>query len=547
MNAAELLVRCLENEGVEYVFGIPGEETIDLNEAIANSDSITFVPTRHEQGAAFMANAYGRVTGRPGVCLGTLGPGSTNLATGVADAFLDLAPMVALTGQAPLAQMHKQSHQYIDVMRMLRPVTKWNARVHDPATVPEEVRKAFAVAAQEKPGATHLELPMDVMRAEAAGTPLRRTPGPRSAPLEEEIARAVDLIRAAEHPVVLAGNGVVRQHAAPALRDLCDSSGLGVINTFMSKGVMEHGSGCSLFTAGLARREYLRGLLGTVDLVVCVGYDLIEWSPQAWNPDGDLDIVCVDTVPAEIDAHYVPRVQLIGDIASSVLRLAALLEPRQVPTATRKYEALLDRALRSGAGEPADPATPQAALLAMREAMDRGDVLISDVGAHKLWVARFWPTYEPNTVLMSNGASSMGFALPAGIAVALEARDHRRVVTLSGDGGFLMNIQELETAKRLGVRLTNIVWTDGAYGVIEVHQRRAFGHVSGTRFGNPDFVALADAFGVAGFRASTAAEVPGALRSGLAHEGTSVVEIAIDARENDRLADDLSELVARGR
>lgn len=546
MNAAELLVRCLENEGVEYVFGVPGEETIELNEALSRSESITFVPTRHEQGAAFMANAYGRITGRPGVCLGTLGPGSTNLATGIADAFLDFAPMVALTGQAPLAQMHKQSHQYIDVMRMLRPVTKWNARVHDPVTVPEEVRKAFALAGQEKPGATHLELPMDVMGEEAVGEPLRPTPGPRSAPVDEEVARAADLIRAAEHPVVLAGNGVVRQRAAPALRELCRSSGLGVINTFMSKGVVEHGSGCSLFTAGLARREYLRGLLGTVDLVVCVGYDLIEWSPGAWNPEGDVDIVCVDTVPAEIDANYVPRVQLIGDIGSSLVRLSAHLEPRSAPTTTRDYEALLDRALRSGVGEPDAPATPQAALLAMREAMDRDDVLVTDVGAHKLWVARFWPAYEPNTVVMSNGAASMGFALPAGIAVALRPPGAGRVVTLSGDGGFLMNVQELETATRLGVRLTNVVWSDGAFGVIEVHQRSRFGHATGTRFANPDFPALANAFGVAGFRAATAAEIPAALASALAHDGVSLVEIAIDARENDRLAADLAELVGGG-
>ena len=283
-SAAELFVRCLENEGVEYVFGIPGEETLDLNEALEHSESIQFLPVRHEQGAAFMADAYGRLTGRAGVCLGTLGPGATNLVTGLADAYLDRAPVVALTGQTGLSEMHKESHQYIDIVRMMKPVTKWNARIHDPEIIPEAVRKAFAVAEREKPGATHLELPDDVMEAEVRGTPVPRRPSPLVEPVAAELHRAAELLQSCERPVVLAGNGVVRQQAAPALRRFCEQTGLNVITTFMGKGVTDADDPHTLFTAGLRAQDYPKGFMGKADLVVCVGYDLVEWSPEYWNP-----------------------------------------------------------------------------------------------------------------------------------------------------------------------------------------------------------------------------------------------------------------------
>ena len=541
--AAELFVECLENEEVEFVFGIPGEETLDLSEALDRSRQITFVPTRHEQGAAFMADAYGRLTGEPGVCLATLGPGATNLATGVGDATLDHAPLVALTGQTGLAGMHKETtHQYIDTVEMLRPMTKWNTRLHHPRMVAEAVRKAFSIAAAEKPGATHLELPADVMEAPVDGRPMPRGPEPLVPADPVGLLRTTELLEAAARPVLLVGNGVVRQGASQALRTLCDQTGLRAITTFMGKGVLDAADPHFLFTAGLRSQDYPQGLLGQADLVVCVGYDMIEWPPSAWNPDGRQRIVCIDTVPPEIDAHFVPEVELTGDLSAILFQLAGLLEGKTVRRLeTRPYR----RAMRSvlDAGTDGDfPIKPQRVLRDLRELLAADDVLISDVGVHKLWVARFWEAREPNTVLISNGFAAMGFGLPAAIAAALAARGRRKVVCISGDGGFLMNVQELETAKRLGLPFVVLVWSDGGYGLIEMHQKRRYGRIAGTRFDNPDLVALARSFGVEGLRATKAGDVKGLLAKALAHPGPSIVDIPIDYGENKKLSVDLWQL-----
>ena len=540
--AAQLFVDCLENEGVEFVFGIPGEETLDVSEALDRSQLITFVPTRHEQGAAFMADAYGRLTGRPGVCLATLGPGATNLATGVGDATLDHAPLVALTGQTGLAGMHKETHQFIDVVDMLRPMPKWNTRIHHPRMVAEAVRKAFNVAAAEKPGATHLELPEDVMETLTAGTPLPRGPQAMVEADPVSLLRAAEVIQGARRPVVLAGNGVVRQDAAPALRALCDQTGLHAVTTFMGKGVLDASDPHFLFTAGLARQDYPQGLLGQADLVVAVGYDMIEWPPSAWNPEGRQRIVCIDTVAPEIDAHFVPEVELIGDLSRILYQLAGLLEGKEVGSVERRpYQRAFRRVLDAGTDDDF-PVKPQRVLRDLREVLAPGDVLVSDVGVHKLWVGRFWEAREPNTVLISNGFAAMGFGLPASIAAALVHRGRSKVVCITGDGGFLMNLQELETARRLGLPFVVLVWTDGGYGLIEMHQRRKFGRIAGTRFDNPDLVALARSFGVEGLRAEKAGDVKPLLARALRHPGPVVVDIPIDYAENDKLAVDLWQL-----
>jgi acetolactate synthase-1/2/3 large subunit len=540
--AAELFVRCLENEGVEYVFGIPGEETLDLNEAIDRSESVSFLPVRHEQGAAFMADAYGRLTGRAGVCLGTLGPGATNLVTGLADAYLDRAPVVALTGQTGLSEMHKESHQYIDIVRMMKPVTKWNARVHDPEIIPEAVRKAFAVAEREKPGATHLELPDDVMEAEADGTPVPRRPSPHVEPVAAELHRAAELLQSCERPVVLAGNGVVRQGAAQALRRFCEQTGLNVITTFMGKGVTDADDPHTLFTAGLRAQDYPKGFMGKADLVVCVGYDLVEWAPVNWNPRRDRKVICIDTVAAEIDEHYVPDVELTGGIGTILTHLGNLVSARPpARLAAPPFRELFQLALAQGSDD-AFPVKPQRVLRDLREIMGPDDVLISDVGAHKLWVSRLWPAHQPNTVLISNGAAAMGFAVPAAVAARLVLPKDRHVVTISGDGGFLMNFQELETARRLGLAIVNLVWTDSAFGVIELHQMRKFGRLAGTKFTNPDLVALAESFGIAGLRVESAGDLVPTLRRAFELDTSCVVEIPIDYRENARFSERIGDL-----
>jgi len=541
--AADMFVGCLENEGVEFVFGIPGEETLELNEALDRSEQITFVPTRHEQGAAFMADAYGRLTGRPGVCLATLGPGATNLATGIADANLDHSPVVAITGQVDLSGMHKETHQFIDTVEMMQPMTKWNARVHDPRMIPEAVRKAFSVASAEKPGATHLELPADVMAAPVpGGRCLQRTGQPVLEPDAGALQRAAALIREARRPVLLVGNGVVRQGASQALRDFCHQTGLHAVTTFMGKGVIDSSDEHFLFTAGLSAQNYPAGFLGRADLVVCVGYDLVEWAPSAWNPDGDTRIICIDTVEAEIDAHYVPEVELIGNLTHTLSQLGSLLwntplAAFEVPPYHRAFEVVLD----TGSDDD-ELVKPQRVLHDLRVAMADDDILVSDVGAHKLWVARFWEAREPNTVLVSNGFAAMGFGLPAAIAATLATRGRRKVAAIVGDGGFLMNVGELETAKRLGHPLVVLVWADQSYGLIEMHQRRRFDKVMGTRFGNPDFVALTHSFGLDGFRVARAGDLASTLREAFACGGPAVVEIPIDYSENEKLGIDLWKL-----
>ena len=542
-SAAELFVDCLENEGVRYVFGIPGEETLDLNEALDHSSSVEFIPVRHEQGAAFMADAYGRLTGHAGVCLGTLGPGATNLVTGMADAFLDRAPLVALTGQTDLSEMHKESHQHIDIVRMLKPVTKWNARIHDAEIIPEAVRKAFAVAEREKPGATHLELPADVMEMpDVGGEPVPHRPAAMVEPVAGELHRAAALLQSAERPVILAGNGVVRQNAAAALRRFCAQTGMRVITTFMGKGVVDSDADHALFTAGLRAQDYPSGFMGQADLVLCVGYDLVEWSPQAWNPRRDRRVICIDTVPAEVDEHYVPEVELIGDLAHILTHLGNLVSDKPPARFSAPEYGRLVREVLAAGSDDGFPIKPQRMLRDLRSLMDPHDLLISDVGAHKLWISRLWPTHEPNTVLISNGAAAMGFAVPAAVAARLVLPRDRRVVTISGDGGFLMNCQELETAKRLGLATVNIVWTDSAYGVIELHQQRRFGHLAGTKFTNPDLVHLAESFGIAGMRVSSADELVPTLRKALDLDVPSVVEIPIDYRENTTFSRNLVEL-----
>jgi acetolactate synthase-1/2/3 large subunit len=525
--ASDVIVECLEAEGVRYVFGIPGEETLDLNEALARS-SITFIPVRHEQGGAYMADMYGRLTGRAGVCLGTLGPGALNLVTAVADAQLDRAPLVALTGQGDLERMHKESHQYVDVVDLMRPITKWNARVSSPAIVPEVVRKAFKVAESEKPGATHLELPEDVMAAEVEGlSPLPRRRPVRPEPSARELLRAADVIRNAINPVVLAGNGVLRTGAAPALREFSRATGIAVAETFMGKGAMDADDPRALGTVGLQSRDYAMAGFEDADVVIAVGYDLVEHAPDHWNPRHDKRIVVVDTEPAEIDAAYVPEVELVGDLYHVLSRLGE--ECRHVPHSggsSRLRDVVLGR-FEAARDDDAFPMQPPRALWEIRQALDRHDILVSDVGLHKLWIGRMFPAHEPNTVLIANGLAGMGFALPCGIAAKL-VHPERRVVTVSGDGGFLMNVQELETAKRLGTGVVNVVWEDRQYGSIVWKQDKRFGEHFGTDFTNPDFVRLAESFGMPAWRCRAVDDLGRQLRHALTLDEPSLIVLPID-------------------
>ncbi len=558
--AASLLVDCLVAEGCEYVFSVPGEETMDILEALGRQDVVRHVTTRHEQGAAFMANVYGRLTGRPAVAMATLGPGATNLVTGIADAFLDHAPMVAITGQAGSDKTHKEAHQFVDIVRMLEPVTKWNQRVEQVGAVPEIVRKAFRVAQLAKPGPTHVELPENLAAAavDDDAHPLEPTKAYFPEPTDEAIAHAARLLVGSSRPLILAGNGVLRRDAAPQLRALAKGLHVPVAVTFMGKGAIDDRSHLSLMAVGLQDRDHVLSGFDRADVVVAVGYDLVEYAPSRWNPDGRKRIIHIDTQPAEVDASYLPEVELIGDIEGTLRRLLAAVLPqgiggRDAEARHESREALVHQDLRNAilaelhAFETDDgwPIRPQKAIADLRRALGPRDIVVSDVGAHKIWVARLYPAYEPKTVIISNGFAAMGIALPGAIAAKLVHPD-RRVVALCGDGGFLMNSQELETARRIGANITVVVWRDDGYGLIDWKQRIEFGRPFGVDFTNPDLVAYARSFGLAAFRPASAADLYPTLMRALEHKGPTVVEVPIDYRENLRLTERLGALSRTG-
>jgi acetolactate synthase-1/2/3 large subunit len=475
-----------------------------------------------------MADMYGRLTHSAGVCLGTLGPGATNLVTGVADALLDRSPMVALTGQADLERMHKESHQYLDIVDMLRPVTKFNTRLNSARVIPEVVRKAFKVAQAQKPGPTHIELPEDVMAAQVDAEPLPvRTGRRRPEPSPEELRSALKVIGEAQRPIVLAGNGVVRTGAAAALRAFAYTTGIGVAETFMGKGALDYEDPRALGTVGLQSRDYALAGFDDADVVVTVGLDLVEHAPSNWNPKRDKRIVCIDTVAPEVDEHFMTEVDLVGDLAFIVTWLAEELSDRTfTPDDSRLNEIVLGR-FEAAKDDDAFPMQPPRALWEIRQALGRRDILISDVGLHKLWIARMFPAHEPETVFIANGLAGMGIALPTGIAAKLVHPD-RHVVTVSGDGGFLMNVQELETAVRLRTPLVNIIWENEQYGSIVWKQDKKFGRHFGTDFANPDFVRLADAFGMPAWRCEAVEDLGRHLRHALSLDLPSLIVVPID-------------------
>ena len=541
MKASDLIVHCLENEGVRYVFGLPGEEILDILDSLLGSP-ITFIPTRHEQGAAFMADAYGRLTGRAGVCLATLGPGATNLATGVADANLDRAPLVAISGQAGRDRVHKESHQHVDIVETLRPLTKWNTHVETAAVIPEVIRKAFKLAEAEKPGACHIEVPEDVAGEAVEGAPLSTERPRRPSPDRLALQTAACLIEAASFPLIFAGNGVIRGGASKELRELARGHGIPVVHTFMAKGSMPYDDDLSLLSAGLQARDYISCGFDKADLIIAVGYDPVEYAPKFWNPDRKKPIIHVDFTPAEVDSFYQPAVEVVADVREALELLNGLVKGEKDPAPFLTLRRFILEQLEEGSTDDSFPLKPQRILRDLRAHMGRDDILISDVGSHKLWIARTYPAYEPNTVLISNGFAAMGFALPAAISAKL-VHPEKKVVAVSGDGGFLMNCQELETARRLGLAVVNVIFRDGGYNLIQWKQQTHLGRESGVTFGNPDFVELARAFGARGFRVESARQLGPILAEAMAHDGPSIVDVPVDYRENAKLTARLGQLV----
>lgn len=543
-DVAHLLVRCLRAEGVEYVFGIPGEENIRFVDAL-NGSGIRYVLVRHEQAASFMAEIYGRLTGRAGVCSATLGPGAINLLLGTADATTNSTPMVALAAQGSLRRTHKESHQVIDLVSMFAPVTRWAARVECPDAVPEMTRKAFKTAESERPGAVFLAVPEDIEAEHPAEplAPLQIDTVHADAPSLTQIARAAEVLTAARHPVVLAGHGATRAGAGEALVRFAERLGIPVATTFHAKGVFPDDHPNALGAVGFMRHDYGNFGFDAADVLVCVGYEVQEFDPAKINPNGDKRIVHVHRFPAEVDTHYPVAVGVEGDPSLALDALAAALPDGLAydPGSSGKIRTLLDDELRYGRENDAFPLVPQRVVADVRTALDRHDIVLADTGAGKMWMARLYPTYEPNTCLVSNGLSTMGFALPGAIAAKL-ARPDRRVLAMMGDGSFLMNSQELETAVREGVPLVVLVLVDQEYGLITWKMELELGRHSHTRFANPDLVAYAESFGARGYAIESADQLLPVLRRALADDAVSVIACPVDYAENLRLTDRLGSL-----
>jgi acetolactate synthase-1/2/3 large subunit len=540
-DGARLFVRCLENEEVEYIFGIPGEENIAVMDALLDSD-IKFILTRHEQGAAFMADVYGRLTGKPGVCLATLGPGATNLITGVADANMDFAPIVAIAGQGATTRLHKESHQVLDLVNMFAPISKYSTQIRAPEVIPEIVRKAFKDAAKEKPGASFIEFPENIgsMPTENV-TPLLRQAPRAPVPPPEKIREAAQLIDRARFPLIMAGNGIIRAGASDALVKFAEDLNIPVATTFMAKGVMANSHPLSLGTVGLQANDYVACGFDRADLIICVGYDMIEYHPHLWNKRGHNQIVHIDSTPAEVDARYQLASGVLGDINAALPEISALAEVRHDNPIQGLREALAE-VVQEHANDSEFPIKPQKILWDLRQAMNPEDILISDVGAHKMWVARMFQAQRPNTCIISNGFASMGIGVPGAIAAKMVHPD-RNVVTVTGDAGFLMNSQEIETAMRLELALVILVWNDSEYGLIKWHQLRHYGRESNIRFTNPDLVAYAESFGAKGYRVESTEQLLPTLQRAFADNTVVLIDCPVDYRENMKLTEQLGNLV----
>ena len=548
MKASDLLVKCLEEEGIEYIFGVPGEENADFMISLEQSGKIKFILTRHEQGAAFMAEIYGRLTGNPAGCLGTLGPGATNLITGVADSNMDRAPMLVLTGQGATDRLHKESHQIMDVVSMFKPVTKWATTILNPDTIPEIVRKAVRIARTEKPGAVHIELPEDVASMETNEVPMTPRRFRRSVPDEKIVDRAFAMLEKAKRPFILAGNGCIRKRASKQLRILSEQTGIGVICTFMAKGCVDMDADYCLYTIGLGSKDRGSLAIDDADLIIALGFDMVEYHPQLWNQQGDKKIIHADFLAAEIDAHYHPEVELIGDLAHTLWMLNERVAKSDTLSFDLDGQKRTREAMAEDFAEYKDDKTegsirPQKALWDARQVMGPHDILLSDVGAHKMWIARHYQCHEPNTCLIPNGFCSMGFALPGAIAAGIVHPD-RRVLAIAGDAGFLMNVQEMETAVRIGCNIVVLVWADNEYGLIAWKQETHFGKHTDLSFGNPDWEQLASAFAWNGHYVSRSDELAGTLESAFQESGPSLVVIPIDYRENPLLTKKLGEITS---
>jgi acetolactate synthase-1/2/3 large subunit len=546
MKSSDLLLKCLEAQDVKQIYGVPGEENADIMISLLDSP-IEFIICRHEQEAAFMADMHGRLTGKPGVCLATLGPGATNLVTGLVTSNLDKVPSIGIIGQAATTRLHKESHQNMHAIPMFQPVTKWASSISVNSIIPEVVAKAFKLAQGAKPGAVVIELPEDVAKEDSEATPILKQfhenlGGAEKGALQEAVA----LIKASKKPLLLAGSGATFYECDSELKTFVEKTGLFVTTTFMGKGVLSDDHPNSLFTVGLGMKDIALEAFEEADLVITLGYDMIEWHPDRWNQGEKKTIIHIDTLATEVDQAYLPELELIGDLNVILEQLNANLgdtQPKEESFADLRNRIAQDLARLTT--DDAFPMKPQRIIADLRAELDEHDILVSDVGAHKMWIARQYHTYHSRTCFIHNGFASMGGAMP-GATMAKMLKPGKHVVALCGDGGFVMSIQALPTAVRYKVPITIVVVEDGHYGLIKWKQEAAFNRSSHVELHNHDLVMVAEAFGAHAIRVNETDSFALALKEarGITDKPTVIV-VPIDYSENMKLTAHLGELVSR--
>ena len=534
MKASDLFVKALEEEGVEYIFGIPGEENLDLLNSLKDS-SIKLILTRHEQAAGFMAATYGRLTGKSGVALSTLGPGATNLVTAAAYSQLAAMPMVMITGQKPVKHSKQGKFQILDVVDMMRPLTKYTHSIVSGNNIPSSIREAFRISQEERPGAAHLELPEDVAGEEAESQPLPRSRARRPVAEGKAIKQAVEMIEKAKNPLLLIGAGSNRKMPARMLRAFVDKTQMPFISTQMGKGVLDERDPLFLGNAALSANDFLHRAIAKADLIINVGHDDIEKPPFFMEQDS-FQVIHINFLSAEVDPVYFPQLEVIGDIANSIWQINERIMPQGSWnfSYSLKVKKAVDAHLLEGADDPRFPMLPQRFVADVREAMPSNGIIALDNGVYKIWFARNYKAHEANTVLLDNALATMGAGLPSAMGAHM-VFPKRKVMAICGDGGFMMNAQELETAVRLKMNLICLILRDNSYGMIRWKQANLGFEDFGLEYGNPDFVKFAECHGANGYRVEKTEDFVPLLKKCNDTPGVHIVELPVDYSENDRI------------
>lgn len=534
MKASDLFIKALENEGVEYIFGIPGEENLDFLNSLKDS-SIKLIVTRHEQGAGFMAATYGRLTGKPGVCLSTLGPGATNLVTPAAYAQLGAMPMVMITGQKPIKKSKQGRFQIVDIVDMMRPLTKYTKQIVNGNNIPSVIREAFRLAVEERPGAVHLELPEDIASEDVEERIFQVNNVRRPTADEKAVLRAVELIQKSKYPLLLIGAGANRKRTSIALGKLLEKTGIPFFDTQMGKGVIDERHPLFIGTAALSEHDYLHCALNRADLIINVGHDVIEKPPFFMEQDGRI-VIHINFLSAEVDGVYFPQLEVVGDIATTIRYITAHIKKQRNWDFSyfEKIKMQIEQHVMEHSKDEKFPVMPQHLVSVVREIMPSDGIVTLDNGIYKIWFARNYNAKEPNTLILDNALATMGAGLPSAIAAKI-VFSKKKVIAVCGDGGFMMNSQEIETAVRLGLDLVVLILNDSAYGMIKWKQEAMGFEDFGLDFNNPDFIKYAESYGAIGQRVDSCKNLKKTLTKCLECKGVHIIDILVDYTENHRV------------